>query len=351
MQYPLISVIIPVYKVEAYLEKCLNSVINQTYSNLEIIVIDDGSPDNSGNIADLFAKKDSRISVIHKKNEGLSAARNTGISIATGEWISFVDSDDWLELNMYEFLIQAIEEIDIDLIIFKGYRDYDNSKYEEINSFENDFFTTDKDIINRLQLATMYFTYAPFSPSVQGYPWNKLIRTGLIKDNELSFSTNVRANEDIIFNLHLFQHALKVQYCNISLYHYRYNETGITIKYTPDRLNVDLEVYEEMKRIGKYYQLGDDYYDAMNVRIVWNTWKLAERTYFNKYNKQHLLRKMIDYSLALKTNYLYNAFEKVDRSMLTRVCRFITILRHHNVLLIFVAFLYKKNQHKKNKLF
>lgn len=106
----LISIIIPVYNVSLFLEKCLNSVINQTFKNLQIILVDDGSTDNSGIICDNYSKKDSRIEVIHQKNKGLSEARNTGLSLARGEYITFVDSDDYIELDTYSTIFKAIIE-------------------------------------------------------------------------------------------------------------------------------------------------------------------------------------------------------------------------------------------------
>ena len=105
----LISVIIPIYNVEAYLDECIASVIAQTYSNLEIILVDDGSPDNCPQMCDEWAAKDSRIRVIHKENGGLSDARNAGIDIATGEYIAFVDSDDWIVPEMYEKMLAALK--------------------------------------------------------------------------------------------------------------------------------------------------------------------------------------------------------------------------------------------------
>lgn len=105
-----ISVIIPVYKVERYLSNCMDSIINQTYRNLEIILVDDGSLDNCGTICEEYAKKDRRIKVIHQENRGLSAARNTGLQIATGDYLGFVDSDDWVELDMYEYLLQNLHK-------------------------------------------------------------------------------------------------------------------------------------------------------------------------------------------------------------------------------------------------
>ena len=113
----LVSIIIPVYNVEKYLAQCLESVCGQTYKNLEIIVVDDESPDHSGEIAEEFAKKDSRVRVEHIKNRGAAGARNVGLELCTGEYILFVDSDDWIELNMVEKLLAAIEETDSDIAL------------------------------------------------------------------------------------------------------------------------------------------------------------------------------------------------------------------------------------------
>ena len=111
---PLISVIIPVYKVEKYLKRCIDSVINQTYKNLEIILVDDGSPDNCPKICDDYSKKDKRIKVIHKKNGGVSAARNKGLKLSNGDYIVFVDSDDWLEYNFVEEMLTNLRKNKVD---------------------------------------------------------------------------------------------------------------------------------------------------------------------------------------------------------------------------------------------
>ncbi len=115
---PLISIIVPIYQVELYLEKCIDSIINQTYKNLEIILIDDGSPDRCGAICDEYAGKDSRIRVIHQKNGGLSAARNAGLDIAKGDYIQFVDSDDWIEPEACETVLTIAEEQHADIVCF-----------------------------------------------------------------------------------------------------------------------------------------------------------------------------------------------------------------------------------------
>jgi len=119
----MISVIVPVYKVEQYLRQCIESILNQTYQDLEILLIDDGSPDRCGIICEEYAKKDPRIKVFHTENHGLSAARNVGLQIAKGEYIGFVDSDDWIEPDMYEILLRRLEETDTDISVCEIWRE------------------------------------------------------------------------------------------------------------------------------------------------------------------------------------------------------------------------------------
>ena len=116
MSKPLLSIIVPVYNVEKYIERCIKSILNQSFTNFELILVDDGSPDNCGKICDEYKKKDSRIKVIHKKNGGLSDARNAGLNIATGKYIGFVDSDDIIHPQMYEKLFNCINKYNSDIV-------------------------------------------------------------------------------------------------------------------------------------------------------------------------------------------------------------------------------------------
>ena len=124
----LISVIVPVYNVELYLKRCVDSILEQTYKNLEIILVDDGSTDNSGVICNTYAQVDNRIKVIHKKNGGLSDARNKGLDIANGKYVSFIDSDDWIEKSMYLDCISSLERYKANIIICRRYRAYDDKR-------------------------------------------------------------------------------------------------------------------------------------------------------------------------------------------------------------------------------
>lgn len=141
---PLISIIVPVYNVKNYLEKCLQSICGQTYKNLEIILIDDGSSDGSGELCDLFAQRDGRIKVIHQTNAGQSAARNRGLAVAQGEFLGFVDSDDWIEPDMYEFLYHLLKANGADISICSHYRDKGGKSVAKYASGEQFVFTRDE---------------------------------------------------------------------------------------------------------------------------------------------------------------------------------------------------------------
>jgi len=126
METPKISIIVPVYKVEPYLRKCLDSIVNQTYRNLEIILVDDGSPDNCPAICDEYAARDGRILVIHRQNGGLSAARNAALDVATGDYFGFVDSDDWVEPDMFEYLLTNLQRADADIAFCGRFEEFPN---------------------------------------------------------------------------------------------------------------------------------------------------------------------------------------------------------------------------------
>lgn len=331
-----ISVIIPVYKVEQYLRQCMDSVVNQTYKNLEIILIDDGSPDGCGAICDEYAAKDERIRLVHQENKGLSVARNVGMGMATGKWISFVDSDDWCELDMYEKVIASAEENDVDIAMYGSYRNNGENQFEN-QVFENDFVTDDENYIFKLQLSALNWHYGPEKTHWrQGYPWDKLYKASLITDNNLSFASHIRADEDIVFNLHAFHFAKKVSYTNHPLYHYRYNPTSIGYKFTPNRLEIDRRIYEEMVRIGKLYHLPAAYMSAVDTFYTNTVMLCGQRCFFHKEQPLPLLQQLKAANKVLHAEPVYSVLDRVDRSKLLRSARCFTISRHHNVVILYL---------------
>jgi len=219
-----ISVIIPIYKVEQYLVKCLDSICNQTYKNLEIIGVDDGSPDNCGKILDEYAQKDKRIVAVHKQNGGLASARNAGIDIATGQYLGFVDSDDWIEPNMYEVLLNAIEKHNADMascFVYRNYPDGQQTKsqiqFREITAGENNL------IFNSWQ--EMFIGYLDRSVRDTGYSVPHLYHRNIFSD--LRFPQNVRVYEDTWFLLWRMQRCKRQVIINEAYYHYYQSPTSL----------------------------------------------------------------------------------------------------------------------------
>ena len=206
MDNSLISIIIPVYNVEQYLGKCLDSVISQTYKNLEIILVDDGSTDNSGKICDEYALKDNRIKVIHKKNAGVSIARNTGLNITRGDYIGFVDGDDYIECDMYETLLKKILETNSKLVVCNWFEGTEN------NWVENKIFPKKEMLTTNEALESFYWCM---------FSWNKLFDKSIIKN--ILFPENCGYGEDILVCLEAYKKAEMIISFNEPKYYYRRN--------------------------------------------------------------------------------------------------------------------------------
>lgn len=234
---PKISIIIPVYNVERYLGRCMESVLNQTYKNIEIILVDDGSKDKSSFFCDEWRKKDDRVVVIHQKNVGAGAARNAGLEIATGELIGFVDSDDWIQLNMYETLINAIKKYpEADIAECKTNRT-DGKKEIPTNSSKN----VSVYLQSQKQMLEEFFR-------IHGGESNYGIYTKLIKRKVLEHFRFVEGtiSEDVMASYYFYTHCDKVVKIDEKLYNYFQNQEGVTRKSVSKR---DLEYIDAFKRI------------------------------------------------------------------------------------------------------
>lgn len=217
-----ISVIIPVYNVEKYLRRCLESVINNTYKNLEIIGVNDGSPDNSLNILKEYAARDTRMVVLSKSNGGLSSARNKGIEESTGEYITFVDSDDWVHPQFFEILIQALQHDDTDVAIcgFSQVEKYENTFIDYVNhEYKEKRWTIS---INELLNNKKYKMFKVYACGVL-YKRNKIYSL---------FPEGVKVIEDNIFNLLNLPLYSKITIINIPIYFYYYNRESIMHTYS-----------------------------------------------------------------------------------------------------------------------
>jgi len=233
---PKISIIIPVYNTEKYLEECLNSVILQDLHNCEIILINDGSKDNSLTICKKFAEQDNRIVIIDKENGGVSSARNAGLERATGEYITFVDSDDWIDKSIYSSIFEKFgEQFDaaISGIMFKGLKEE-----KEDNSFLEDEYVDDSIKMNLMP--RLYFYGKGFQKKpVAGHTYGIIFKKDLI--GEIKFLTGVRYAEDLLFCLMCLHRAKKVVVNKSYHYFYRRNIGSTTEKYI-DNLDRDIEI-------------------------------------------------------------------------------------------------------------
>lgn len=233
---PLISIIVPIFKVEKYLHRCLDSIKNQTFMDWECILVDDGSPDNSGIICDEYMSKDKRFRVFHQENAGVSAARNKGLDEAKGEWIGFVDSDDWIEPNMYEYLYSDAINTKSDVVIC-GYVGQNNRRI--------------KSVINSREDATkLLFDKNGFG----GFSFLRLVAAELVQD--IRFDANVSYMEDNEFFYYIFKKCKKIYWDNEPLYHYERREDSVTAqkgltKQAKSALNMLEQLYkeEELKQI------------------------------------------------------------------------------------------------------
>lgn len=199
MKKPLISVIVPVFKVEEYLTRCVESITHQTYTNLEIILVDDGSPDNCPKMCDTLAKQDKRIKVIHKENGGVSLARNAALDIAKGEFIAFVDSDDFLENTFYEKLLSEQQKNNYDLV-FTRYNYYENNTATPVceKSLENMIHTNDLTyFFNRESMGDITDNGVNINHSIMCNIWRVLFKKDAI--GEIRFNKNIKYMEDLIF--------------------------------------------------------------------------------------------------------------------------------------------------------
>lgn len=209
-----VSIIVPIYNVERYLNRCVDSLINQTYKNLEIILVNDGSPDNSPAICDRYAIKDTRIKVIHKENGGLSDARNAGINISTGKYIMFLDSDDYAELNMIENAVNTIETLDSDIVIWGYYAEFVDENERIINTINY------SGLDGVLDSSDEQFMLSNELINLMGYAWNKLYKNEIIQKNNYRFKKGLSLVEDITFNSEVFKNHHSIAFVEEPLLHY-----------------------------------------------------------------------------------------------------------------------------------
>lgn len=259
---PLISIIIPAYNIENYIAKCLDSLLKQTYKNLEIIVVDDGSSDNTGKIIDDYVSKYENIKVIHKKNAGVSEARNSGIDVANGDYIGFVDGDDTVDKEMFELLINNAIKYNAD-ISHCGYKMVFPSR---VDYYYNTGILVEQD--NELALKDLLI-----GSRVEPGLWNKIYKKELF--NDIKIDESIKINEDLLINYYLFKKAKKSIFYDKCFYNYTLRKgsaatSKVNINKIIDPIKVKKEILEDLEKDSDLYDIAYEKYIMSLVGICRN---------------------------------------------------------------------------------
>ncbi len=241
---PMVSVVVPVYKVEKYIDRCVKSIINQTYTNLEIILVDDGSPDKCGSLIDQYSQIDSRIISVHKENGGLSDARNYGMNYVTGQYTLFVDSDDWLELQMIEIMVDNSIKFRADVVQSAFFY-----AYEDHLLFENRYFSKDEPptLLDKQELMKELV----INERVKNFAWGKLYKTELIKD--IPFKKGVLFED--VFWAHQVMHLVNTfVMLHKPMCYYFQRSDSIVSTYTPRNLDIIKGLIERHAFLETHYK-------------------------------------------------------------------------------------------------
>lgn len=290
MESPMFSIIVPVYNTEMYLKQCVESILTQNYKNFEIILVDDGSTDNSASICDEYAKLNKNVVVIHKENGGLADARNVGLLRSFGKYILFVDSDDFIAKSSLESVARFVSNRELDIVFLKGYKYFDENNVQELD--ENIYLS---EINNKLQLQE----YISKLKKLPGSACTKLINREFALRNDLFFIKGIY-HEDIEWFIKMIKKVENFDVLNIAYYYYRQNRSGsITNKVTSKHINSMIDIFE-MHAVKSAYESEDKYinnYLAYEYIIT-----LALYMKLPNEGKSKVKKNIYDYKWLLKYN-------------------------------------------------
>ena len=290
------SIIIPVYNTEKYIDECLTSLLNQTYSNFEIIIVDDGSNDSSYSICKKYQRKDNRIKLYKQKNSGVSSARNLGITKCNGEYILFVDSDDYLSYNALENIVKYTDN---DTLISFGYiKKYRNKEviYKSVDKLYDNY----NDILECIFL----------NSAINGYLANKVFSAKIIKKNNLKLDTKIHYSEDLQFTLKYLSFGSKLLNVNLPLYYYRMRKSSASYNYITNKNATILDSY---KMLLNTYSHNCKIKNKIELIYLYNYWKFKDIC-----NDKFTLEKIVKREKEIINNNKLNYFEKIKYYVIYR---------------------------------
>ncbi len=292
---PKVSIIIPVYNGEKVLERCLNSVLAQTYTDFELIIINDGSTDRSIDIINEYKNKDNRIKVINNKNNGVSETRNIGIEASIGEYIQFVDCDDYIESNMLSNMVDNIENAKVDLIVTGIFLDIENGndvkrsiqtfKYENLHGKAN----IARGVLERLDGAYIHSL------------WNKIFKRDIIVKNNIKMDKNINLGEDLIFNLEYLKRCENIVFDDKCYYHYCMQATeSLTARYRENKLELMKLLYDKCEEY--FYYCGLKNFELLNNVFI--KWMYSCFIDMNNIQCKLTIKEKIKYIKESRENYI-----------------------------------------------
>lgn len=312
----LVSIIVPIYNIHKYISSCIDSIINQTYKNIEIILVDDGSTDASGALCDKYAQEYVFIKVIHKENAGLGFARNTGIENAKGDYIAFVDGDDYISRDYVEQFLKKMKSKNLDVCYGGHYQQVGDSFIPIINPLEGKYFKNDK-------ILKQFFPYLcgkldyKTQDEVQMSVCMALYSLKLIKNNNIRFhSERDLISEDLIFNLDFLEKATKIGVSSNCGYYYRYTEGSLTKTYRSDRL--EKQTYFTKYVIDRTKELGIYNECEQRINSTYLAWVRAIiQGEQKKYKSIGIKKSLNNISTICSDNFVITIIKKYDDSNLT----------------------------------
>lgn len=257
---PKVSVIVPVYCVEQYLDRCVSSLLNQTLKDIEIILIDDESPDNCPQLCDEYANEDYRIKVVHKKNGGLGFARNSGLEVSTGEYVAFLDSDDFVDIDTYEWLYKNATKYNLDAIFYKYAMFSDAKDINERKNIEGLNILSGEKVTLHLSMEMIgSLPSEKKDRNVEMSSCTAFYKKSIINSNQICFhSERELISEDLIFNLDFLQKAQRVAFSQQCFYHYFVNTSSLTHQVRLDRVEKNIILYNYLSlRLAKMNNISD----------------------------------------------------------------------------------------------
>lgn len=326
----MISIIVPIYQVEKYIRQCVDSIIAQTYKDIEIILVDDGSPDNCPQICDEYAEKDDRVKVIHQENKGLIEARKSGLRASTGEYVCFVDSDDWIEPDMYEQIIIAIQQHEPDCVITQFFYSYSEREEQSKYCFSKEYYNK-TELVNEV-FPVMLFKDKFYTFGVYPNCWTKVFKKSILEKHLYDVDSRIRMGEDIAFTFPCLMECNSLAFVDRALYHYRINPESMTKSYDINLKDIYLLPY--LSLVEKSVSLKVDLSGQLPYYLLYLT-NFVIRNEASVYNSETKSKTKGVLAEVVNNDYLERELTSIDLSKLPFHTKLLTLaLKSKSIVLL-----------------